>query len=206
MQPDNYTTQSLENYLNDGVDEVTIMIEVRIHGRGGQGAVTTGQLLAIAAFYDGKETQTFPSFGVERAGAPVTAFVRISDEKINLRSQVYEPDCVLVLDASLVSTVDVTSGLKKGGLVIINSNKQKSELGLKGNFDVHVVDANAVAMEVFGKPIVNTAMLGAFAHVTKMISIESSKKAIDDIFLKSKGQKISDLNKKAIEEVYKKTN
>lgn len=181
------------------------MIEVRIHGRGGQGAVTTGVIIAKAAFSDGKQTQSFPNFGVERAGAPVTAYVRLDDKKINLRSQVYEPDCVIVLDSSLMDQVDVTKGLKKDGLLIINSNKSKKELGIKGSFDTHIVDATSIAMDIFGRPIVNTAMIGAFAHVTKMMSLKALKNAIDDVFAGTKGKKISDLNKKAVEEVYNKT-
>ena len=178
------------------------MIEIVIHGRGGQGAVTTGQLLAIAAFYDDKQSQTFPMFGVERCGAPVKAFVRLSDEKINLRSHVYTPDIVVVLEPSLVKKVDVTKGLKKKGLVVINSNKKPSTFGIKGDFDVKTVDATAVALEIFKKPIVNTAMLGAFSAVTELVSLGSLEKAIDEIFIERKGKKIADLNKKVVREVY----
>ena len=177
------------------------MIEIRVHGRGGQGAVTTGQLLAISAFYDGKECQTFPMFGVERTGAPVEAFVRVSDTKIHLRSQVYEPDIVMVLEPSLVDVIDVTKGLKKSGTIIINTNKSKEELPFR-NLNVHLVDATSIAMKTFGKPIVNTAMLGAFAATTKLITLESLKKAIHEKFSVSKGKSMSDLNIKAIEQVY----
>jgi pyruvate ferredoxin oxidoreductase gamma subunit len=177
------------------------MIEIRVHGRGGQGAVTTGQIMAIAAFYDGKQSQTFPMFGVERTGAPVEAFVRISDEKINLRSQVYTPDYVIVLEPSLVKAVNVTKGLKKNGIIIINTNKPAPELGIK-NFNVHTVDATSIALKIFGKPIVNTAMLGAFAEITKEISLESLKRGIDDKFMTTKGKLLADLNNKVIEEVY----
>jgi len=97
--------------------------EIRIHGRGGQGSVTAAELLAVAAFEDGKYSQAFPFFGVERRGAPVTAFTRLSDKKIRLRSQIYEPDYVIVQDATLVSAVDVTAGLKPDGIVIVNSEK-----------------------------------------------------------------------------------
>lgn len=180
------------------------MIEIRVHGRGGQGAVTTGQILAIAAFHDGKFTQTFPMFGVERAGAPVQAFVRIDDEIINARSQVYEPDVVMVLEPSLMDTIDVTAGLKKGGVLIINSNKAKDKLGIKNadDYNIKIVDATSVALEVFKKPIVNTAMLGAFAGVTKAVSLEGLDKAIDETLLKRKGEKIAALNKEAIRKVY----
>jgi pyruvate ferredoxin oxidoreductase gamma subunit len=177
------------------------MIEVRVHGRGGQGAVTTGQILATAAFFDGKESQTFPMFGVERSGAPVSAFCRISDEKINLRSQVYNPDVVIVLDASLVDAVDVSDGLKKDGTIIINSNRNAKEFKIRGEFEIHTVDATSVAMEIFKRPIVNTAMLGAFAAVTKSVSMGSLEKAIDEIILRKKGAELAEMNKKVIRKV-----
>ena len=181
------------------------MHEVRIHGRGGQGGVTTGQLMAIAAFYDGNYCQTFPMFGVERCGAPVQAFARIDKKPIRIRSQIYEPDIAIVLDASLVETVDVTQGLKKGGLIIVNSNKTCKELGITGRFDVHVVDATHIAMDIFKRPIVNSPMLGAFARLTRLVTIRSLKKAVDEVLGKSKGAKIAELNKKAIEAVYRAT-
>jgi len=181
------------------------MIEIRIHRRGGQGAVTTGQIMAIAAFYDNKQSQTFPMFGVERAGAPVQAFARISDEKINIRSQIYNPDIVVVLDSSLLDTVDVTSGLKEKGTLIINTNKKPADLNIKGKFNVYTVDATSIALKIFGKPIVNTPMLGAFSKITKEISLKSLTKAIDETFLKTKGKKIAELNKEAITAVYNQT-
>jgi 2-oxoacid:acceptor oxidoreductase gamma subunit (pyruvate/2-ketoisovalerate family) len=181
------------------------MYEIRIHGRGGQGGVTTGQIMAIGSFYDGQYCQTFPMFGVERCGAPVLAFTRIDKKPIRIRSEVYEPDIAIVLDASLMKTVDVTKGLKKKGTIIINSNKTAKELGLKGNYNIHIVDATKIALEIFKRPIVNTPMLGAFAKITGLVTVKSLKKAIDEIFLKTKGPKLSDLNKKAIEAVYKAT-
>jgi len=181
------------------------MLEIRIHGRGGQGGVTTGQLMAIAAFHDGKYSQSFPMFGVERAGAPVQAFCRIDKRPVRKRSEVYNPDIVVVLDSSLLQTVDVTKGLKKKGALIINSNKTVKELGLKGNFDIHVVDATSIALQIFKRPIVNTPMLGAFSKITGLASVKSLKKAVDEIFTKTKGTKIADLNKKAIEAVHRAT-
>jgi len=178
------------------------MIEIRVHGRGGQGAVTTGQIMAIAAFYDGKQSQTFPMFGVERTGAPVEAFIRISNEKINIRSQIYNPDIVLILEPSLIEAVDVTKGLKENGIIIINTNQPKEKLGIKGNYNVYTVDATSIALKIFGKAIVNTAMLGAFAAITKAISLDSLKKAINEKFLHTKGKLMADLNNKAIKEVY----
>ncbi len=179
------------------------MIEIKILGRGGQGAVTASQLLAIAAFYDGKESQAFPHFGVERRGAPSTAFTRIDDKKINLRSHVYNPDVVMILDASLMESINITEGLKKNGIIIVNSNKKPNELGIKGNFQVHTVDATSVALEIFKSNIVNTVILGAFARVTKLVSIDSINKAIEERF-KGK-EKIIELNKRAIKEAYEET-
>jgi len=178
------------------------MIEIRVHGRGGQGAVTTSQLLAIAALYDGKESQAFPNFGVERTGAPVEAFCRIDSKKITVRSQVYHPDILIVLDASLIQAIDVTKGLKDGGTIIVNTNKKPEDLGIRGNFNIHDVDATGIAMGIFNRPIVNTPVLGAFARVTKLVSLDSLLKAVDDQFLHSKGQKIADMNKEAIKKVY----
>jgi len=178
-----------------------MLIETRIHGRGGQGAVTASQILAIAAFHDGKQSQAFPNFGVERRGAPSTAFVRISDKPINIRSQVYHPDIVLVLDASLIEAVDVAAGLKKNGIIVVNSNKSPNELGL-GNFEVHTADATTVALELFKKDIVNTPMLGAFVKATGIISLESVYKGIEERFAGKKH--LIELNKKAVKKVYDK--
>lgn len=172
------------------------MMEIRFHGRGGQGAVTAAELLAKAAFEDGKFCQAFPFFGVERRGAPVMAFTRIDDRFINLRQQVYEPDYVVVLDSSLLSVVDVTQGLKKRGKIIINSKKRAEELGLKG--DIRVVDATKIALDVVGKPIVNTVMLGAFAKASGLVSLKAIQNAVQSRF----PGKVGELNAKAVEEAY----
>ncbi len=154
------------------------MKEIRIHGRGGQGSVTAAELIAVAAFEDGKWSQAFPYFGTERRGAPVTAFARISDKKIRLRSQVYEPDYVIVQDPSLIPGVDVASGMKQDGLIIINTEKDPSALKINTHATVKTIDATALAIEIIGKPIVNTALLGAFAGATGNIRLESINKAI----------------------------
>lgn len=164
------------------------MIEIRIHGVGGQGAVTAAQLLAIAAFHDGKYTQAFPFFGVERRGAPTTSFVRINDKPINIREQIYRPDYVLVFEPSLVDAVNAKKGLKKE--IIVNSPKK-----IKGCF---CQDLNHKSIQIFGKPIVNTLILGTFAARSNVISLNGLKKAIDQRF---KGD-IAIKNKKAVEEVY----
>ncbi len=181
------------------------MIEIKILGRGGQGAVTTGQLLAIAALHDRKHCQTFPMFGVERRGAPVQAFVRISNKPIHLRSQVYEPDIVLVLDPSLAGSIDVTEGVKEGGTVIVNTTKKPGELKLDSGCTVHCVDATSVALRIFSMPIVNTPILGALSAITGIVSIRALQKAADEKFESTKGKQIAELNKKAIKEVYENT-
>jgi len=177
------------------------MREIRFHGRGGQGAVTAAQLLAIAAFHEGKQSQAFPRFGVERRGAPVESFIRISDDKINIRSGVYTPDIIVVLDSSLVEAEDVTNGLKPKGTIVINTTKSADELGIK-NYEVFTVDATSIAMNIFRKPIVNTAILGAFAAATKLVSLDSINKAIEERFERS--QKLIDINKQAVREAYEK--
>jgi pyruvate ferredoxin oxidoreductase gamma subunit len=174
--------------------------EIRIHGRGGQGAVTSSQILATAAFIEGKFSQAFPNFGVERRGAPVQSFARIDEKEINVRSQVYEPDYVIVLDPSLIPNIDVTAGLKKGGLLIINSHKSAEELGLKGDFKAYSFDVTKVAMDVIGKPFVNIAALGAFASLSEEIKLESLHQAVEQNM--GKKGKVAELNKKALQEIF----
>jgi 2-oxoacid:acceptor oxidoreductase gamma subunit (pyruvate/2-ketoisovalerate family) len=181
------------------------MIEIRIWGRGGQGAVTTGQILAIAALHDGKYCQSFPHFGVERRGAPVEAYARIDKDPINVRAQVYNPDIVVVLDPSLIGAVDVVAGIKEGGIVIVNSHKKPKELKLKDGFKLYTVDATAAAMEIFKMPIVNTPILGAFSAITKQVSLRSLLKAVDEKFASTKGKQLAELNKKAIKHVFEQT-
>ncbi len=156
------------------------MKEVRFHGRGGQGAVTAAMVLAVAGFKDGKCTQAFPKFGVERRGAPVQAFTRISDSFIRLKSAVYEPDVLVVLDPTLFEAEDITAGLKKDGVVIINSGKGPKEFRISGR--VYCVDATTVAFEVLGRDIVNTAMLGAYAALTGDVSREATVDAVKEEF------------------------
>jgi 2-oxoacid:acceptor oxidoreductase gamma subunit (pyruvate/2-ketoisovalerate family) len=157
------------------------MIEIRFHGRGGQGAVVASTLLAMAAFLEGKDVQAFPYFGVERRGAPVTAFTKIDDKPVRIKSQIYEPDYVVVLDASLLKAVDVTLGLKNGGLVLINADKRPEDIkGVKGK--IATVDATSIAVaHGLGSreaPIVNTAILGAFAKATGIVSLKSIVESI----------------------------
>ena len=173
------------------------MEEIRFHGRGGQGAVTAAMILAVAAFEDGKFTQAFPKFGVERRGAPVEAFTRISDSFIRRKSQVYQPDSIVVLDSTLFGAVDVTSGLKKGGMIIVNTNKTPEQLGLTG-LNLKTLDVSKQAIEVLGRDIVNTAMLGAFAGFTGKVGLQGLFKGVDEHFSGSLAEK----NKKLLEQVY----
>ena len=159
------------------------MRELRIHGRGGQGAVVASKLLAAALFREGKSVQAFPAFGVERRGAPVTAFLRLSDGPILLRCEVTHPDDLIVLDPTLVQAVDVTSGLKPGGSVLICSERDPAGYPeLAARFRVATVDAGDIAQRhglgSKTQPIVNTAILGAFAAFSGFVSLESICAAI----------------------------
>jgi pyruvate ferredoxin oxidoreductase gamma subunit len=163
--------------------------EIRLHGRGGQGSVTAAELIAVAAFEDKRFSQAFPAFGVERRGAPVMAFARIADRPIRIRSQIYDPDYVVVQDVSLLDVVDVASGLKSGGKIIINTDRPKESLKLDTRAEVVTIDATKIAMEILGRPIVNTTMLGAFAGATKEVTQESLNKAISERFHGELGKK-----------------
>ena len=166
--------------------------EIRIHGRGGQGSVTAAELLAHAAFVEGKWVQAFPYFGAERRGAPVKAFARLSDEPILVHSQVYNPDYEIVLDPIIHRVVDVTEGLKTNGIIIMNTPKKPEEIMLKGQ-RIAVVDATEIALElnllVAGQPIVNTSIVGAFAKATGEIKLESVTKVIKETWEGSAGEK-----------------
>ena len=168
------------------------MIEIRFHGRGGQGAVTAATLLTKAAVLDGKYAQGFGAFGPERRGAPVRAFCRIDDRPVLIRSQIYNPDYVVVLDKTLLGP-EVEEGLKQSSILIVNSAQK-----INSPYRVYNFDATSLALKILGKPIVNTAMLGFFASVTKIVSLESILKAMEDVF----EGKILDLNKKLVEEAY----
>ncbi len=160
------------------------MIEIRIHGRGGQGAVIASKVLAAAVFQEGKYVQSFPAFGVERRGAPVMAFTRLDGHPIRIRCQIYEPDHIIVLDPTLLEAVDVTAGLKDGGWILINSDLDPSAFRLPDRYRVVTVDANSVAIKYHlgpkSAPIVNTAILGAFSRVTGLVGLEALCEAVRD--------------------------
>lgn len=165
------------------------MKEIRIHGRGGQGSVTMAQMLAQATFEDGKWAQGFPSFGVERLGAPVQAFTRIDDKKITDRSQIDTPDYVIVQDSTLLEMVDVLKGLREDGMILVNSTANPDEIGLNTKSEVLTVDATSIALEHLGAPIMNTALMGAFAGATGLINKESLNKVIKKRFPGEMGDK-----------------
>ncbi len=157
------------------------VVEIRWHGRGGQGAKTASLLLADAAFNTGKYIQGFPEYGPERMGAPITAYNRISDDKLSIHCNIYEPDYVVVVDDTLLTAVDVTSGLKETGALIINTTKSPEEIkpllkGYKGK--VCTVDARTISIETLGKYFPNTPMLGA---VVKVSGVMGEKEFLDDM-------------------------
>jgi pyruvate ferredoxin oxidoreductase gamma subunit len=154
------------------------MIEIRIHGRGGQGNVAAAELLSIAAFKDGKFAQAFPSFGAERIGAPVQAFVRIDDKKVRTREDVRTPDFLIIQDAFLIDTVPVFDGLKPDGLIVVNSDRLPEDLNIKTTATIVTIPATEIALEIIGRPIPNAVMIGAFCSVTGLVSLTAVQEAI----------------------------
>ncbi len=182
--------------------DTTELVEIRWHGRGGQGAVTSAELLAKAAIDEGKYAQAFPAFGAERRGAPVLAFDRVSSrEPIRIRAEVVEPNVVAVLDPGLLRIMDVTSGLKEKGVLIINTKRPlqdiESEFGDK--WQLAVIDATKIARELLGVPIVNTTMLGALLRATGVVELESLSEPLRQRFGRLAERNINAM-KKAFEE------
>jgi len=178
------------------------MLEIRFHGRGGQGTVVASKILATSLFLEGKYSQSFPAFGVERRGAPVTAFLRVDKKPVRIRSEIYEPDHIVVLDPLLVDQVPLTNGLKQDGIVLINSSKKPQDFTdtFKG-FHVATVPAGKIALKFHlgtaQSPIVNTAILGAVAKVLGIVSMDSLIEAI-----KSEVPAHTDNNAAAANEAY----
>jgi pyruvate ferredoxin oxidoreductase gamma subunit len=190
-------------------------LQIRVHGRGGQGVVTAAELIALAAFYDHKESQAFPFFGVERSGAPIMAFARISKDAIKTRERVYYPDFLIIQDATLLDEDDILNGSHSDTKILVNSaedvqaiwnklkeackrNKQKLVIKPANIFSCH---ATEIAMEIIGKNIVNTVILGALAKNSDLFSITALKKAVTEKFA-SKGKSILDKNIAAILKIY----
>ena len=183
--------------------DTTKIIEIRWHGRGGQGAVTSAELVARAAISEDRYAQAFPSFGPERRGAPVLAFNRVSSgERIRVRAEVEEPDIVVVLDPGLLGIVDITSGLKEGGIVVVNTVKKAVEIkkALGANCSIATVDAHKIAMEQLGVPIVNTTMAGALIKATNIVKLESMIEPLKERF-----GRLAERNIKAMERAYQET-
>jgi len=174
--------------------------EIRFHGRGGQGAVTAAELLALAAIMEGKHAQAFPSFGPERRGAPVQAFLRIDERPIRLRTQVRTPDAVVILDPSLIGP-EVIVGLKENGVVVINTSRPLEEL--RRTFPhqaLALVDATHIAREVLGVPITNTVMLGALERACGLVELESLREPLEHRF-----GRMGERNYKAVLRAYEET-
>ncbi|QLH75045.1 MAG: 2-oxoacid:acceptor oxidoreductase family protein [Methanomassiliicoccales archaeon] len=181
------------------------MYEVRFHGRGGQGAVMAAQTLAEAAILLGHHAQAFPYFGAERRGAPVRAFARIDDKRISIKSQIYEPDMVVILDESLLEIDPVVDGLTEEGMAVVNTTKSPDELDLGISVRCATVDASSIAMEAIKAPAVNTAMLGAVARMSDLVTLETVKRAIEDRFGEKLGPRAAEANILAAELAFEKT-
>ncbi|MFX0134065.1 MAG: 2-oxoacid:acceptor oxidoreductase family protein [Candidatus Hodarchaeota archaeon] len=166
------------------------MYEIRWHGRGGQGVITASEILASTALKEDKFFQSFPDFGPERMGAPVKAYTRIDDKPINIHSQIYEPDIVIVLDPSLLETINVAEGLKADCKLIVNSKLSKEEIRKKTKFDgnIFVIDATKIAVETIGKPIANICSVGALLKITGIVKKENLVNTIKEVL----GTKLSD--------------
>lgn len=179
------------------------LVEIRWHGRGGQGTVTSAELLAQAAIGEGKYAQAFPSFGPERRGAPVMAFVRVDSQKpIRIRAEIKEPDVVVVLDPGLLSIMKVASGLKQNGIVVVNTKKTAEQLREEFGFDgsLAVISATKIAKEILGVPIVNTTMVGALIKVTGIVQLESLLEPLNHRF-----GRLAERNAEAMKLAYEQT-
>lgn len=177
------------------------MKEISIHGRGGQGSLVLAQFMAIAALEDGKYGQAFPFLGGggERRGKPIMAFCRINDQPIRLRCRVRKADYVIVQDVTIFDEVDVLNGLKAGGMILINGDRTKQALGLRSDYKVFSFSAEKMAQEILGRPIMNTALLGAFAAMTQELSLEAALKAVRSKFPGSLGER----NVQVVEKSYR---
>jgi pyruvate ferredoxin oxidoreductase gamma subunit len=181
-----------------------MLVEIRWHGRGGQGAVTASQLVAVAAIREGKFALAFPEFGAERRGAPVKAYTRITDETALVpRSPIVEPDIVVVLDPSLLTLPMVPEGLKKNGMMVVNTSKKPDDIRKivgRDDIKVAVVNATRIAMDTLGRPIVNTAILGALVKASGVVSLDTLLEAVRERFGFS--EKLASSNVEAVKRAY----
>jgi phenylglyoxylate dehydrogenase gamma subunit len=179
------------------------MYEVRIHGRGGQGAVSAATMLAAAMLEQGKYAVAIPAFGFERRGAPVVSFVRCSDREIRQMTNIYAPDCLICVDPTLTRSVDIFAGLKPGGTLVQATNRPLDEVKLAPNVaTAGLCDAVNIALEIFKRPITNTIMLGAFARSTGVVSLEALQRSLEDSDFRDAGLK---QNLMALERGYNET-
>jgi pyruvate ferredoxin oxidoreductase gamma subunit len=166
------------------------MKEIRIHGRGGQGSLVLAQFMAIAALEDGKFGQAFPFLGGggERRGKPIMSFCRLSDQTIRVRSRITQPDYVIVQDATIIGEVEVAEGLQPGGMILVNTEKNARDLDLTSE-NVFTIPAESLARRILGRPIMNTALLGSFAAITRELSLDAVLKAVQSKFSGDLGEK-----------------
>lgn len=181
------------------------LYEVRWHARGGQGAVTASRFLSASANRENKHFQGFPEFGTERMGAPIMAFTRISKERIYTHEQVTSPDAVVVLDPTLLEVVDVTAGIKPGGVLIINSEDSPGEIRKQlkeGSYRLYTVDATKIATETVGRPITNTAMVGALVKVTELVHLDAVREELISMFGTRFKQSVVEGNVRSLERAH----
>lgn len=159
------------------------MKEIRIHGRGGMGAVKAAEALVYAAVMDNKYGNSIPFFGFERQGAPVTAFVRISDEPIRPKNRIYHPDILIVLDPTIMNAVNVFDGVREGGVLVLNTSHAAKEIEVPDNMrKIAVVNATQIAIDTIGRAITNTVMLGAFCKATNLVSVDEVAKKVEELW------------------------
>ena len=182
------------------------MVEIRIHGRGGQGAKSASQLIVEAAMDQGKQVQAFPEYGPERTGAPMVTYARISDKEITTYEPVLKPDIVMVIDPTLTEQVDVTKGMTEKSILIVNTKKSASEIkkdiGFSGK--AYTIDATGISIKNIGRNLPNTPMLGAMIKVAGIISIESLTEKVENMFLRKIGKEKTKANVDAIKEAFEK--
>jgi len=180
------------------------IFEIRLHGRGGQGAKTAAQLIAETALEKGKQIQAFPEYGPERTGAPMKAYTRISDKRITTYAPVVNPDAVLVIDPTLIEAVDVAEGLGKDGILIVNTDKEPEEIRKEVNFKgkIFTVDATKISIELLGKNLPNMPIIGALIKTTGILTLEDISIEVRNHFTEKIGEKNTEANIKAIKKAY----
>jgi len=189
----------VDTYLDNRYrEEADVLKEIRLHGRGGLGCVKAAEVLVYAAVNEGKYGNSIPFFGFERQGAPVTAFLKISEEPIRAKNKIYNPDIVVVLDPTIMNAVDVLEGIKDNGILILNTKQDIKDIKLPEYVKtVALVDATAISLELLGKPITNTVMLGAFCKVTGIVGLDYVSEKVEELW----GKKNVDALKRGFEEI-----